>query len=121
MAQRLIEEYLALAGHGADAAGPVFRPVTNNRTKELEKPLNPNSIYRNIILKYGLETASAPKSTASASTPCAPPRPPTRSRMRRTSLRFRDWLGQRQRLHITSRYDRRKVRPEDSPTFRVRY
>jgi integrase len=27
MAQRLIEEYLALAGHAADAAGPVFRPV----------------------------------------------------------------------------------------------
>jgi hypothetical protein len=56
MAQRLIEAYLAVAGHGADAADPVFRPVTNNRTKELEKPLNPNSIYRNIILKYGLET-----------------------------------------------------------------
>jgi integrase/recombinase XerD len=35
MAQRLIEEYLAAAGHGADAAGPVFRPVTNNCTKKL--------------------------------------------------------------------------------------
>jgi hypothetical protein len=34
----------------------VFRPVTNNRTKELEKPLNPNSIYRNIVLKYALQT-----------------------------------------------------------------
>ena len=56
MAQLLIEEYVALAGHGTDAAGPVFRPVTNNRTKELDRPLNPNSIYRNIILKYGLET-----------------------------------------------------------------
>ncbi len=31
MAQRLIEEYLALAGHGTDAAGPVFGPVTNNQ------------------------------------------------------------------------------------------
>jgi hypothetical protein len=28
MVQRLIEEYLALAGYGADAAGPMFRPVT---------------------------------------------------------------------------------------------
>src|SRR5260370_32296117 len=56
MAQRLIEAYLAVAGHGADAAGPVFRPVTNNRTKELDRPLNPNSIYRNIVLKYGRET-----------------------------------------------------------------
>ena len=32
MAQRLIEEYLAFARHGADTAAPVFRPVTNNRT-----------------------------------------------------------------------------------------
>ena len=44
-----------LAGHGA-ATGPVFRPVTNNRTKELDRPLNPDSIYRNIVLKYGRET-----------------------------------------------------------------
>jgi integrase/recombinase XerD len=56
MAQRLIEEYLALAGHGGDAAAPVFRPVTNNRTGELEKPLDPGSVYHNIVRKYGLET-----------------------------------------------------------------
>src|SRR6516162_4265261 len=36
MAQRLIEEYLAMAGHGSDIAGPVFRPVMNNRTGELQ-------------------------------------------------------------------------------------
>ena len=34
LAQRLIEEYLAVAGHALDAPGPVFRPVKNNRTKE---------------------------------------------------------------------------------------
>ncbi len=33
VAQRLIEKYLAVAGHGVDAACPVFRPVTNNRTR----------------------------------------------------------------------------------------
>jgi hypothetical protein len=38
MAQRLIEEYLA--GHGADAAGPVFRPVTNNRKGEVDRALD---------------------------------------------------------------------------------
>jgi len=55
MGQRLIEAYLALAGQGDETAGPVFRPVTNNRTKELERPLDPNSVYRNIVQKYGLE------------------------------------------------------------------
>jgi len=49
MAQRLVEEYLALAGHGADAVVPVFRLVTNNRTGELDRPLDPASVYRNIV------------------------------------------------------------------------
>ena len=39
-AQRLIEEYLALAGHAADTSGPVFRPVTNSRTGDLDRPLD---------------------------------------------------------------------------------
>jgi integrase/recombinase XerD len=56
MAQRLIEAYLAVAGHGADAPGPVFRPVTNNPPRSLDRALNPNSIYRNIVLKYGRAT-----------------------------------------------------------------
>src|ERR1700757_3553766 len=56
MAQQLIAEYLALAGHAANATGPLFRPVKNNVTGELDRPLNPNSVYRNIVQKYGLET-----------------------------------------------------------------
>jgi integrase/recombinase XerD len=44
LAQRLIEEYLALAAHAADTSGPVFRPVTNNRTGELDRALDPASI-----------------------------------------------------------------------------
>ena len=55
-AQRLIEEYLALAGYGSDTSGPVFWPVTNNRTGVLDRALDPASIYRNILRKYGRET-----------------------------------------------------------------
>jgi integrase/recombinase XerD len=61
MAQRLIEEYLALAGHAADATGPVFRPVTNNRTGELDKPLDGRSVYDNIVRKYARETGVSAK------------------------------------------------------------
>jgi site-specific recombinase XerD len=55
-AQRLIEEYLAIAGHTADSSGPLFRPVTNNRTGELDRPLDPGSVYTNIVQKYGVKT-----------------------------------------------------------------
>ena len=47
---------VALAGQAADAADPVFHPVTNNRTGDLDRPLDPASVYQNIVRKYGLET-----------------------------------------------------------------
>jgi hypothetical protein len=47
---------LALAGHGDDANGPVFHPVTNNRMGEPDHPLYPGSVHHNIVRKYGLET-----------------------------------------------------------------
>jgi integrase/recombinase XerD len=39
MAQRLIEEYLALAGHGDDATGALFCPIKNNITAKLDRVL----------------------------------------------------------------------------------
>src|SRR5271167_484236 len=120
MAQRLIEEYMAFAGHGADSAGPVFRPVTNNRTKELEKPLNPNSIYRNIVLKYGLETGvSAEVNGLRVHSLRATP---ARNALSHEAdiAKVQEWLGHAN-VSTTRLYDRRKTRPEDSSTFRVRY
>jgi site-specific recombinase XerC len=55
-AQRMIEDYLALAGHRNDIDGALFRPVTNNRTGRLDRPLDTSAVYRNIVRKYGLET-----------------------------------------------------------------
>ncbi len=51
MVPRLIEEYLAVAG-----IGTLFRPVTNNRTKEFDRLLDSNAIYRNAVQKCSLET-----------------------------------------------------------------
>jgi len=120
MAQRLIEEYLALAGHGNDAAGPVFRPVTNNRTKELEKPLNPNSIYRNIILKYGLQTGISAEVNGLCVHSLRATAATNALSHEADIAKVQVWLGQAN-VSTTRLYDRRKVRPEDSPTFRVRY
>lgn len=55
-AQRLIAEYLELTKHGGAADGALFRPVKNNRTGTLDKHLEPGSVYRNIVRKYGRET-----------------------------------------------------------------
>jgi integrase/recombinase XerD len=120
MAQRLIEEYLALAGHGDDAAGPVFRPVTNNRTKELEKPLNPNSIYRNIVQKYGLETGIKAQVNGLCVHSLRATAATNALSHEADIAKVQEWLGHAN-VSTTRLYDRRKTRPEDSPTFRVRY
>jgi integrase len=109
-----------MAGHADNSAGPVFRPVTNNRTGDLDRPLDTNSVYRNIVQKYGLEAGICTDAT----------------RLRVHSLRataatnalsheadiakVQEWLGHAN-VSTTRLYDRRKTRPEDSPTFRVRY
>ena len=52
-AARLIKEYLEVAGHGDDLQGPLFRPVKNNSTGTLNKPLNPASVYQEVVRRYG--------------------------------------------------------------------
>lgn len=119
-AQRLIESYLLMAGHGEDHDGPLFRPVRNNRTRELERPLNTNSLYRNIVRKYGQATGlnievnglcvHSMRATAA-----------TNALSHEADIaKVQEWLGHAN-VSTTRLYDRRKTRPEDSPTFRVRY
>ena len=119
-AQRLIEDYLTFAGHRTDIQGALFRPVTNNRTGRLDRHLDPASLYRNIVRKYGLETGVS----AEVNGLCV-------HSLRATAAtnalshdsdiaRVQEWLGHAN-LSTTRLYDRRKSRPEDSPSFRVKY
>lgn len=119
-AQRLIESYLLMAGHGEDHNGPLFRPVRNNRTGQLERPLNANSLYRNVVRKYGQATGlnvevnglcvHSMRATAA-----------TNALSHEADIaKVQEWLGHAN-VSTTRLYDRRKTRPEDSPTFRVRY
>jgi site-specific recombinase XerD len=119
-AQRLIESYLLMAAHGEDNDGPLFRPVRNNRTGVLERPLNANSLYRNVVRKYGQATGlnieinglcvHSMRATAA-----------TNALSHEADIaKVQEWLGHAN-VSTTRLYDRRKTRPEDSPTFRVRY
>src|SRR5262249_25570188 len=52
-AKRLIHADVEAAKHGEDLEGPLFRPVKNNTTGELRKPLHPKSVYQEIVQRYG--------------------------------------------------------------------
>jgi integrase/recombinase XerD len=119
-ALRLIEEYLALAGHTDDTSGPVFRPVTNNRTGELDRPLDPNSVYRNIVQKYGLKAGICTEATTLRVHSLRATAATNALSHEADIAKVQEWLGHAN-VSTTRLYDRRKTRPEDSPTFRVRY
>ena len=119
-ALRMIEDYLALTKHRNDTDGALFRPVKNNRTGHLDRPLDPASIYRNIVLKYGLESGI----TVQVKGLCVHSLRATAATNALSNdadiAKVQDWLGHA--IVATTRlYDRRKSKPEDSPTFRVKY
>jgi site-specific recombinase XerD len=119
-AQRLIEQYLARAGHAADISGPLFRPVTNNRTGKLDRPLDPASVYRNIVVKYGLETGISAEVNGLCVHSLRATAATNALSHQADIAKVQEWLGHAN-VSTTRLYDRRKTRPADSPTFRVRY
>jgi integrase len=109
-----------IAGHRSDLEGALFRPVKNNRTGLLDRHLDPASVYRNIVRKYGLATGIS----AEVNGLCV-------HSLRATAAtnalshdsdiaKVQEWLGHAN-VSTTRLYDRRKSKPEDSPTFRVKY
>jgi integrase/recombinase XerD len=119
-AARLIKEYLEIAGHGEDLNGPLFRPVKNNTTGTLNKPLNPTSVYQEVVRRYGDQVGinqdvhgfcvHSLRATAA-----------TNALEHQADIaKVQEWLGHAN-VSTTRMYDKRKHRPEDSPTFRVDY
>jgi len=119
-ALRLVREYLEEAGHREDLDGPLFRPVKNNSTVTLAKPLNPASIYRNVVQHYGRQVGitvdvhgfcvHSLRATAA-----------TNALEHQADIaKVQEWLGHAN-VSTTRMYDKRQNRPEDSPSFKVEY
>jgi integrase/recombinase XerD len=119
-AQRTIEDYLALAGHRDDVDGALFRPVKNNRTGRLDRHLDPASIYRNIVRKYGLETGISTEVSGLCVHSLRATAATNALSHDSDIAKVQEWLGHAN-VSTTRLYDRRKSKPEDSPTFRVKY
>lgn len=124
MVLRLIEEYMQVGKHGGgvdfDLDGPLFRPVANNRTGKLDRHLDPGSVYQNIVIKY----AKATGISAEAIGVCVHSMRATAATNALSNAadiaKVQEWLGHAN-VSTTRLYDRRKTRPEDSPTFHVKY
>ncbi len=116
-AVRLIEEYLDAAGHHSESDYPLFRSAAEN-DQDPKRRLNPGSVYRNVVMHHckrigilveglgphALRATSATNALSNGS----------------DIAEVQEWLGHSS-IATTRLYDKRKMRPEDSPTFKVKY
>ncbi len=113
-ASGLILDYLDMAGHGADDAGALFRPIHSNSAGDQVKAITADGVYK-IVRGYsaalGFEIgAHALRATAA-----------TNALDHQADIaKVQEWLGHAN-IATTRIYDHRKTRPEDSPTFKVAY
>lgn len=112
--QEHLHAYLEAAGHGDHADGGLFRPLRNPVSGALDRAITPDGVYklvRSYARKIGVEIgAHALRATAA-----------TNALEHEADIsKVQEWLGHAN-IATTRLYDRRKTRPEDSPTFRVSY
>jgi integrase/recombinase XerD len=118
--QRLIQRYLEVAKHGEDLEGPSFRPVINNTTHRRRKALSPGAVYQEIVKHYRQQVGITVdvhgfcvhllRATAA-----------TNALVHHADVaKVREWLGHAN-ISTTRIYNKRRSRPEESPTFKVQY
>lgn len=113
-----IDAYLEQAGHRADLGGPLFRPLKNPLGGILTKPLSGTTVYRRIVRHYAKLTGLATDGFCVHSLRATAA---TNALEHAADIaKVQEWLGHAH-ISTTRLYDRRRNRPEDSPTFRVAY
>lgn len=112
-----IDTYLEEAGHGTDAAGALFRPIKNNVHADVRTSITPDGVYRVLAgyaeaLKFDIAGFGPHALRATAATNALD--------HEADIAKVQVWLGHAS-IATTRIYDRRTMRPEDSPTFKVAY
>lgn len=111
-----IDAYLTLAGHAGDLQGALFRPASNN-TRGGGASITADGVYKMLAsyaatLKIDIAGFGPHALRATAATNAL--------EHEADIAKVQEWLGHAN-IATTRIYDRRKMRPEDSPTFKVMY
>jgi len=123
VALRLIHDYMAMAkgcGVAFELDGPLFRPVVNNRTGTILRRLDPGSVYRNIVVKYARESGIGAEAIGTCVHSMRATAATNALSNNADIAKVQEWLGHAN-VSTTRLYNRRETRPEDSPTFHVKF
>lgn len=114
----VITEYVEALGHGQDPSAPLFRPVRNHVHQRTDEPMTTDGVYK-VVQSYArqiglgdIERLGVHALRATAATNALD--------HEADIAKVQEWLGHAN-IATTRLYDRRKHRPEDSPTFKVAY
>jgi integrase len=115
-----IDDYLGVAGHGQEKDSALFRPLRSGRkgvSGLLNCPMTPHAVYL-ILQKYREQIGL----TGSRMGPHALRATAATNALENGAdiAKVQEWLGHAN-IATTRVYDRRHSRPEDSPTFKVKY
>ena len=86
----------------------------------LDRHLDPASVYQNIVRKYGLETGLSAEVMGLCVHSLRATAATNALSHDSDIAKVQEWLGHAN-VSTTRVYHRRKSKPEDSPTFRVKY
>jgi len=113
-ASGLIAEYLEAGGHGGGESGALFRPLHRSRPEGSAAAMTPDAVYK-LVRAYSEKLGFAIGAHALRATAA------TNALDHQADIaKVQEWLGHAN-IATTRIYDRRKTRPEDSPTFKVAY
>lgn len=113
-----IHDYLAQIGHGEDRDGALFRPIRNNRTGNMEKALSTDAVWR-MVREYALK-AGIPLSDRLAPHALRATAATNALENEADIAKVQQFLGHAN-ISTTRLYDRRDMRPADSPVWRIKY
>lgn len=110
----LIYEYLVQAGHGDDHKLPLFRRLNEKSDVAIDKHMTSDAIYK--IVRHYSGVLGFPIGVHSLRATAA-----TNALDHDADIKkVQEWLGHAN-IATTQIYDRRRSKPEDSPTFKVSY
>ncbi len=114
----LITDYLEALSQEVEPSFPLFRPVLNNVNGKINKAMTTDGVYK-VVRYYAekigiseIENLGVHALRATAATNALD--------HEADIAKVQEWLGHAS-IATTRLYDKRKSRPEDSPTFRVAY
>jgi len=113
----LLHTYLLAAGHTDDGQGAMFRPLKNNSSTNDRASITADGVYK-MLAGYA---ASVKIDVAGFGPHALRATAATNALDHEADIAtVQEWLGHAN-IATTRIYDQRKVRPEDSPTFKVVY